>query len=157
VTSEEQQQQSFGVFYWLCRANFHLRGLADLLFFYEVVSYFTICKFFKLNGLNALLVIPSIGFIIALVPPTLLALLTLGWRRALLVLGCLVLTEMLGENVLKPMLLKKGLNVSLIEVTLSLMGWGFLLGPAGAVLSVPLTLGLRRLIGRERMNAYPQS
>jgi AI-2 transport protein TqsA len=85
--------------------------------------------------------IPSIGFMIALVPPTLLALLMLGWKRALLVLGGLFLTEMLGENVLKPTLLKKGLDVGLIEVTLSLVGWGFLLGPAGAVLSVPLTLG----------------
>ena len=90
--------------------------------------------------------IPSIGFMIALVPPTLLALLMLGWKRALLVLGGLFLTEMLGENVLKPSLLKKGLDVGLIEVTLSLVGWGFLLGPAGAVLSVPLTLGLRRFI-----------
>ncbi len=97
--------------------------------------------------------IPSIGFMIALVPPTLLALLMLGWKRALLVLGGLFLTEMLGENVLKPTLLKKGLDVGLIEVTLSLVGWGFLLGPAGAVLSVPLTLGLRRLIDRSRTSA----
>ena len=88
--------------------------------------------------------IPSIGFMIALVPPTLLALLMLGWKKGLLVLVGLFLTEMLGENVLKPALLKKGLDVGLIEVTLSLVGWGFLLGPAGAVLSVPLTLGLRR-------------
>ena len=94
--------------------------------------------------------IPSIGFMIALVPPTLLALLMFGWKRALLVLGGLFLTEMLGENVLKPSLLKKGLDVGLIEVTLSLVGWGFLLGPAGAVLSVPLTLGLRRFIGRAK-------
>ena len=94
--------------------------------------------------------IPSIGFMIALVPPTLLALLMLGWKRALLVLGGLFLTEMLGENVLKPALLKKGLDVGLIEVTLSLVGWGFLLGPAGAVLSVPLTLGLRRFIDRAK-------
>ncbi len=94
--------------------------------------------------------IPSIGFMIALVPPTLLALLMLGWKRGLLVLGGLILTEMIGENVLKPALLKKGLDIGLIEVTLSLVGWGFLLGPAGAVLSVPLTLGLRRVISRAR-------
>ncbi|MGB2625332.1 MAG: AI-2E family transporter [Candidatus Acidiferrum sp.] len=92
--------------------------------------------------------IPSIGFMIALVPPTLLALLMFGWKRGLLVLGGLILTEMLGENVLKPALLKKGLDIGLIEITLSLVGWGFLLGPAGAVLSVPLTLALRRVIDR---------
>ena len=97
--------------------------------------------------------IPSIGFMIALVPPTLLALLMLGWKRALLVCGGLFLTEMLGENVLKPVLLKKDLDIGLIEVTLSLVGWGFLLGPAGAILSVPLTLGLRRLIDRATISA----
>lgn len=97
--------------------------------------------------------IPNIGFMIALVPPTLLALLMLGWKRALLVLGGLILTEMLGENVLKPVLLKKDLDIGLTEVTLSLVGWGFLLGPAGAVLSVPLTLGLRRLIDRATTSA----
>jgi len=94
--------------------------------------------------------IPSIGFIIALVPPTLLALLMLGWKRALLVLAGMVLTETLGENVLKPILLKKMLDVSLLEVTLSLLGWGYLLGAAGAILSVPLTLALRRVINRGR-------
>ena len=62
----------------------------------------------------------------------------------------MVLTETLGENVLKPILLKKMLDVSLLEVTLSLLGWGYLLGAAGAILSVPLTLALRRVINRGR-------
>ena len=91
--------------------------------------------------------IPNVGFIAALVPPTLLALLMLGWKKALLVLGCLILTEILGTYVLNPILLKKGLKVSVIEVMLSLLVWGFLLGPAGVILSVPLTLALRRFIG----------
>ena len=99
--------------------------------------------------------IPSIGFLIALVPPTLLALLMFGWKRALLVFACLVMTEMLGENVLKPILLKKDLDVSLMNVTLSLLGWGYLIGPVGAILSVPLTLGLFRIIENDRTSASP--
>lgn len=90
--------------------------------------------------------IPNVGFIIALIPPTLLALLMLGWKRALLVLVGLVLTEMLGGNLLQPILMKKDLDVSLTMVTLSMLGWGFLLGPAGVVLSVPLTLALKRFM-----------
>jgi AI-2 transport protein TqsA len=74
----------------------------------------------------------------------------------LLVLACLVLTEMLGGNVLQPMLMKKDLDVSLTSVTLSLLGWGFLLGPAGVILSVPLTLALRRFIDRTGLIASPQ-
>jgi len=100
--------------------------------------------------------IPNVGFIAALVPPTLLALLLLGWKKALLVLGCLILTEILGTYVLNPILLKKGLKVSVIEVMLSLLVWGFLLGPAGVILSVPLTLALRRFIGGSTTDANPQ-
>ena len=33
-----------------------------------------------------------------------------------------------------------------MEIMLSMMGWGFLLGPAGSVLGVPLTLAMKRFI-----------
>ena len=92
--------------------------------------------------------IPNIGFLVSVVPPTLMALLMLGWKRALLVLGGLILTEMLGDYVVKPLLMKKGLHVSLLEIMLSLMVWGFLLGPAGAILAIPLTLAVRKFIER---------
>jgi hypothetical protein len=36
--------------------------------------------------------------------------------------------------------------VSFLEITLSLVGWAFLLGLAGAILAIPLTLGLKKLI-----------
>jgi AI-2 transport protein TqsA len=90
--------------------------------------------------------IPNLGFLLSIVPPSLVALVTLGWKRALLVTGCLILTEMLGDYVVKPMLMIKGLRVSMMEIMLSLIVWGFLLGPAGAILAIPLTLVLRRFI-----------
>lgn len=99
--------------------------------------------------------IPNVGFLISLIPPTLMALLMLGWKRALLVLGGLILTEMLGDYVVKPMLMIKGLHVSLLQIMLSLMVWGFLLGPAGAILAIPLTLALRRFIERSLTAAQP--
>jgi predicted PurR-regulated permease PerM len=99
--------------------------------------------------------IPNFGFLLSLVPPTLMALLVLGWKRALVVLGGLILTEMLGDYVLQPMLMIKGLNVSLLEIMLSLIVWGFLLGPAGAILAIPLTLAVRRFIDRPREEGDP--
>jgi predicted PurR-regulated permease PerM len=99
--------------------------------------------------------IPNVGFLISLIPPTLVALLVLGWKRALMVLGALILTEMLGDYVVKPMLMIKGLHVSLLQIMLSLMVWGFLLGPAGAVLAIPLTLTLRRYLERPLMESQP--
>jgi AI-2 transport protein TqsA len=92
--------------------------------------------------------IPNVGFIFALVPPSLLALLMLGWKKALLVAGCLIVTQMLTDYGLTPFLMKKEVNISFLEIMVSLMVWGFLLGPAGAILGIPLTLTLRRFIER---------
>jgi AI-2 transport protein TqsA len=92
--------------------------------------------------------IPNIGFVIAMLPPSLMALLMLGWKWALLVVGGLILTQMLGDYVVRPMLMKKGLNISFLEIMLSLVIWGFLLGTAGAILAIPLTLAVRRAIER---------
>jgi len=103
--------------------------------------------------------IPSIGFILSLVPPTCVALLTLGWKKALMVLGGLVLTQLVSMNVIAPLMLrKKGVRLPPIEKMLSLMWWGFLLGPAGAILAVPLTLAMKRCIPDlfiERNSAAP--
>ena len=88
--------------------------------------------------------IPSIGFLIALVPPVLIAFLMLGWKKALLLTGGLIFTQMMGDYVINPMIMKKGLHVSFLEIMLSLVIWSFLLGLPGAILAVPLTLAVRR-------------
>ncbi len=92
--------------------------------------------------------IPNVGFILALVPPTLLALLMLGWKKALLVGGALIVSQMLTDYGLTPILMKKGVDISFLEIMVSLMFWGFLLGPAGAILAIPLTLTLKKFIER---------
>ena len=61
------------------------------------------------------------------------------------VIGLTVINSVV-EYVLQPMFMKKGLDLSFLEVTLSLMVWGFILGPWGAVLAIPLTLSLRKFI-----------
>ncbi len=97
--------------------------------------------------------IPNVGFILALVPPTLLALLMLGWKTALFVGGSLVLTQVLTDYGLTPILMKKGMDISFLEIMVSLLFWGFLLGPAGAILAIPLTLTLKKFIERFSGNA----
>src|SRR5271170_1611947 len=92
--------------------------------------------------------IPNVGFILALVPPSFLALLMLGWKKALLVAGALIVTQMLTDYGLTPILMKKDMDISFLEIMVSLMVWGFLLGPAGAILGVPLTLTLKKFIER---------
>ena len=92
--------------------------------------------------------IPDVGIAISIVPPALLALITLGWKQALLVVAGLILTNSLADYVLKPRLMKKELHLSFLEIMLSLIIWGFLLGPWGGVLAIPLTLALRRFIAK---------
>jgi len=91
--------------------------------------------------------VPSIGFLLALAPPICLALLMLGWKRALLVVGGLVLTQLVSKYAITPMFLRKqGVKVSSMEKTLSLLWWVFLLGPVGGILAIPLTLAMKRFL-----------
>lgn len=92
--------------------------------------------------------IPTLGFIIALVPPTFVTLLMFGWKRALLVACGLALTNVIVDNVVTPIFMKHAVHVSFLEITLSLVVWAFLLGLAGAILAIPLTLSLKKFIDK---------
>lgn len=90
--------------------------------------------------------LPNVGFVIAMVPPVFIALLMMGWKKALLVAGALILTQLVVDYVVTPLLMKKELHISFLQVTLALLVWGFLLGPVGVVLAVPLSMAVARLI-----------
>jgi predicted PurR-regulated permease PerM len=90
--------------------------------------------------------IPNVGFILALIPPTILALLELGWPAALAVIVGYVLINGLFDNVLKPKYMGEGLDLSAMLVFLSLIFWGFILGPLGAILAIPLTVLVKELV-----------
>ena len=97
--------------------------------------------------------IPTLGFMVALIPPTILTLLMYGWGKALVV-GCgLILTNLIVDNVITPVIAKKTLSISFLEITLSLLLWGFLLGLPGAIVAIPLTLALKEFIGKTSKNA----
>lgn len=86
--------------------------------------------------------VPAIGSIIAAVPPVLLALMQGdgGLSLALITaLGFLVTNVAIG-NFIEPRFLGQGLGLSTLVVFLSLIFWGWLLGPVGMLLAVPLTV-----------------
>lgn len=93
-------------------------------------------------GLVAMLMnfIPNIGSLIAAVPAVLLATVQLGFMDAAIVaLGYLVI-NMLTGNLIEPRYMGKGLGLSPLVVFLSLLIWGWLFGPVGMFLSIPLTM-----------------
>lgn len=87
--------------------------------------------------------LPNIGFIIALTPPTLLALIQFGFGRAIAVLGGYVVINFVVDNIVKPRFVGERLDLSPLVVVISLLFWGWLLGPMGALAAVPLSIGAR--------------
>ena len=98
--------------------------------------------FALLWGLVAFLLnyVPNIGSIIAAIPAILLALLQLGWGSALLTCLGYVVANVVFGSILEPKFMGRRLGLSTLVVFLSLVFWGWVLGPVGMVLSVPLTM-----------------
>jgi predicted PurR-regulated permease PerM len=92
--------------------------------------------------------IPTLGFVMALIPPTALALLMFGWQRALVLACGLMVTNLVVDNVITPIFMKKGVEVSFLTITVSMVFWGFLFGLPGAITAIPLTLAFRKFVER---------
>ena len=88
----------------------------------------------------ALHYVPTVGSIVAAMPPVFIALTAFGVGRACTVGGGLALISLVIGNVIEPNALGRSLSVSPLIVLVSMFAWGWLLGPIGALLSVPLTL-----------------
>ena len=87
--------------------------------------------------------VPNIGSIIAAVPAVLLALVQADPGTALWVaVGYLVVNNLVG-NMIEPRFMGTGLGLSPLVVFVSLVFWGYVLGPVGMFLSVPLTMTLK--------------
>ena len=60
--------------------------------------------------------------------------------RAVLVIVGVIVINVLAENVLSPVMMGRGLNISPTIVFLSFIFWAWLLGGPGAFLALPITL-----------------
>jgi len=92
-------------------------------------------------GLAAFLLnyIPVLGPVIAAVPAVLVTLVQFGPARAIvLALGYLVVKVILGD-LLEPHWMGRRFGLSTAVVLVSLVFWGWVWGPLGMILSVPLT------------------
>jgi predicted PurR-regulated permease PerM len=90
--------------------------------------------------------VPNVGIILSLVPPVILTLLEHGWQRALVILAGYMVLNFIVDNVVKPRIMQSGLDVPPLLGLLSLLVWGYLLGAPGALLAVPLTIAIRRVL-----------
>ena len=84
--------------------------------------------------------VPNIGSIIAAIPAILLALIQLGPFSSLLVAVLYLTVNVIMGNAVEPRMMGKKLGLSTLVIFISLVFWGWVLGPVGMLLSVPLTM-----------------
>jgi predicted PurR-regulated permease PerM len=87
--------------------------------------------------------VPAIGSIIAAVPAILMALVQLGIGEAGTTAVGFLAINMLFGNVIEPRLMGYGVGISPLVVFTGLVLWGWIFGPVGMLLSVPLTMTLK--------------
>lgn len=99
----------------------------------------------RLWGMLAFLLnyIPTLGSIIAAVPAVLLALVQLGVGEATATaIGFMAINVAFG-NFIEPRLMGYGVGISPLIVFVGLIFWGWVFGPVGMLLSVPLSMTLK--------------
>jgi AI-2 transport protein TqsA len=90
--------------------------------------------------------IPSIGSLIAAIPPCLLALWQLGMVPATLIAVGYISINMALGNVIEPMLLGRRFGISTLVVVLSALFWGWVWGPVGMFVAIPLTMLIKVIL-----------
>jgi len=102
-------------------------------------------------GLLAFLLnfIPNIGSILAAIPAVMMALVQFNFTTALIVTGVYLVVNVMIGSILEPRILGRGLGLSTLIVFLSLIFWGWLLGPIGMLLSVPLTVIIKIVLNTQ--------
>ncbi len=90
--------------------------------------------------------IPNIGFIIGLVPPALLALVTGGVSKMVAVIVVYCIVNFIIQSVLQPKFVGDAVGLTTTMSFLSLIIWTFVLGPLGAILAIPVSLLVKAIL-----------
>ncbi len=94
--------------------------------------------------------IPNIGSLLAAIPPVIIGGIQFGISGFLITSAGFIAVNTIIGNLVEPKLMGKTLDISPLIVFLSLIFWGWVFGPIGMLLSIPLTVTLK--IGLE---VYP--
>ncbi len=92
--------------------------------------------------------IPTVGSFVAAIPPVLLALVLHGPGVAIGMAVGYTVFNLFIASVLDPRLMGKAVGLSPLVVFLSMVFWGFIFGPMGALLSAPLTMMVKHFVAQ---------
>lgn len=84
--------------------------------------------------------VPYLGIFLATTPSVLLALAQYGWGMAIFVIVAVTVINVMAENLVAPRIIGQGLSISPLIVFLAFFFWSWVLGPAGMLLAMPLTV-----------------
>jgi predicted PurR-regulated permease PerM len=90
--------------------------------------------------------IPYVGFVIGLVPPALLALLIGDWPLMLIVVIAFIVLNSLFTSLIQPYFVGDAVGDSMPATLVALVFRGWVLGPLGAILAIPLTLLVKAIL-----------
>jgi predicted PurR-regulated permease PerM len=90
--------------------------------------------------------VPNIGFLISVIPPALMALIQFGVTEMLILIIAYVVINFVIDQLIKPLFIEEGVNISVAVTFLSLVVWGWVLGPIGAILAVPMSIIVQAIL-----------
>lgn len=94
--------------------------------------------------------IPTIGSIVAAVPAIIMALLMGGWGNAAIITLCYVAINFAIGNGIEPIFLGRQFGIATSVVLLAVLFWGWVWGPIGMLLAVPITVLIKLALENSR-------
>ncbi len=94
--------------------------------------------------------IPTIGSIVAAIPPILLAMLLGTWGDTFVVAGGYLVINITIGNGIEPLFLGKQFGIATSVVLLSVLFWGWVWGSCGMLLAVPITVLIKLALENSR-------
>jgi len=98
--------------------------------------------------------IPNIGSTIAAIPAVMLSLVQLGLPSAIVTTAVYVAINGVIGNFIEPRIMGRSLGLSPLVVLISLIFWGWALGPVGMLLAIPLTILLKIIFDNREETKY---
>ncbi len=90
--------------------------------------------------------VPTIGFVLGLLPPALLGLLAGGWGELLVIVLVYSVLNFVVQTLIQPRFIGDSVGLSMTVTFVALLFWGWVLGALGALLAIPLTLLAKALL-----------
>ncbi|MFC9917043.1 AI-2E family transporter [Agromyces binzhouensis] len=90
--------------------------------------------------------VPNIGFVLGLIPPAVLAFVVGGVPLLLVVIAVYSVVNVVLQVLVQPKFVSDAVDLSLTLSFFSVVFWTFVIGPLGAILSIPLTLAAREAL-----------